>query len=315
MNLVNALECSKPFLGVARPHCLRAACRAKLGTPTMTKEKPMFRTIAALMLGLSAGLFCGLSHAEGLVLGVSEGTSGGLDAAQVIAKYQGLADVIGKSIKQKVQVVFAREFASLEDGMKTGRFDFVFARPSDYPARGLRDYGYHYVASAKPDGQCFIVVKKDSPIKTLDDAKGKRFVIPEQISYMSKFCHAELRDHGILLETQKTQYVREQGAVAFYLQNGFGDVGGLASYSGVSKDWVKDGNVIIHKSVTQPYFPLIANKKMTDLQIAAVQRALKAMPNEAEGQAVLKTVGVKEFDTGSEQKLRDLLKWLETGGT
>jgi phosphonate transport system substrate-binding protein len=277
----------------------------------MNMGKPMTRSIAALVLAC----ICSFANAEGLVLGVSEGTSGGLDHAQVIAKYQGLADVIGKAIKQKVQVVFAREFQALEEGMKSGRYDFVMARPSDYPARGLRDYGYHYVASAKPDGQCFIVVPKGSPIKTLADAKGKRFVIPERVSYMSKFCHAELRDQGIVLETQNVQYVREQGAVGFYLENNFGDVGGLASYSGVTTKWVKDGNVVIHKSVPQPYFPLIANKRTTDAQIAAVQRALKAMPNDEAGQAVLKSIGVKEFDIGSEQKLRDLLKWLDIAGS
>lgn len=74
-------------------------------------------------------------------MGVSEGSSGGLDHAQVLAKYRGLADVISRSIKQKVNLVFVREFSALEDGMKTGRFDLVFARPSDYPARGVRHYG------------------------------------------------------------------------------------------------------------------------------------------------------------------------------
>ena len=207
-------------------------------------------------------------------------------------------------------MVFAREFQMLEEGMQSGRFDFVMARPSDYPARGLRDYGYRYVASAKPDGQCLIVVPKGSPIKTLADAKGKRFVIPEQVSYMSKFCRAELRDRGIDLTKEKVQYVREQGAVAFYLENNFGEVGGLASYSGVAKGWEKSGNIILHKSVAQPYFPLIASKRATDAQIAAVQKALKALPADEPGQAVLKSIGVKEFDTGSEQKLRDLLKWL-----
>jgi hypothetical protein len=35
-----------------------------------------------------------------LILGVSEGTSGGLDHARVIAKYGGLADAIGRAIKR-----------------------------------------------------------------------------------------------------------------------------------------------------------------------------------------------------------------------
>jgi len=255
-------------------------------------------------------LSAGAASAQGLIMGVSEGTSGGLDHAQVVAKYQGLADVMSRAIKQKVSVVFIREFRALEDGMKTGRLDMVLARPSDYPARGLRDYGYRFVASARPDGQCFIVVPKDSPVKTLADVKGKRIAMPEEAAYMTKFCRAELRDRGVNLASENVQYVREQGAVAFFLVNKFADVGGLASYSGVTKKWEQDGHRVLHKSVAQPYFPLIASKKVTAAQVDAIQKALLAMPGDAAGQAVLKTVGVKEFDTGTEQRLRDLLKWL-----
>lgn len=251
-----------------------------------------------------------LAAAQGLMMGVSEGTSGGLDHAQVINKYQGLADVVGRSIKQKVNVVFVREFSALEEGMKAGRFDFVIARPSDYPARGLRDYGYKFVASAKPDGQCHLVVHKDSAIKSLADMKGKKIVLPEPAAYMTKFCRAELRDKGFDVTGQNVQYVREQGAVAFWLENKFADVGGLASYSGAAKKWEKDGNRVIHKSVAQPYFPLIAGKRVSAANVEAIQKSLLAMPDNEPDQAVLKTVGIKEFDTASEKRLRDLLDWL-----
>ena len=250
------------------------------------------------------------SWAQGLIMGVSEGTSGGLDHAQVIAKYQGLADVIGRSIKQKVNVVFAREFSALEEGMKTGRYDFVIARPSDYPARGLRDYGYKFVASAKPDGQCFLIVPKDSPIKTLADVKGKKLALPEPAAYMTKFCRAELRTKGIDTAGPNVQYVREQGAVAFYLENKFAEVGGVASYSGVAKKWEKDGHRIVHKSVPQPYFPLIAGKKVSQAQVEAIQKSLTSMAGNPADEAVLKTVGIKEFDVTSEKRLKDLLTWL-----
>lgn len=260
--------------------------------------------IAALLLQ-AAGAW-----AQGLMMGVSEGTSGGLDHAQVINKYQGLADVIGRAVKQKVNVVFIREFAQLEEGLKSGRFDFVIARPSDYPARGIRDYRYQFVASAKPDGQCFIVVPKDSPIKALAEIKGKRIALPEEAAYMTKFCRAELRDKGIDLSKENVRYVREQGAVAMYLQNNFAEAGGLASYSGVAKKWEQDGNRVIHKSVAQPYFPLIASRKIKPADVEAVKKALLAMPDNEADQTVLKTVGIQAFDTTSEQRLRDLLKWL-----
>ena len=135
-------------------------------------------------------------NAQALLLAISEGTSGGLDAAQVIAKYKDVGDAIGRGMKASVNVVFVRDFATLEEGLKTNRYAFVMARPSDYPARAMRDSGYNYVANAKPDGQCYIVVKKDSPLKTLADIKGKKIALPEKVAYMSKFCAAELRSQG-----------------------------------------------------------------------------------------------------------------------
>lgn len=246
-----------------------------------------------------------------LVLAISEGTSGGTDHARVVAKYGGLANLIGESIKRRVVVVFVREFTALEEGMKTGRFDFVMARPSDYPARGLRNYGYNYVAHAKPDGQCLIVVPKTSAIKTLADAKGKRWVFPEKAAYMSKFCTAELRDQGIDLEKEKVTYVREQATIGQYLEGSFADIGGVASYSGLARDWQKAGHTVLHRSVVQPYFPLIAARRIEPRQVEAVQKQLLTIEDNPMGHDVLKSIGIAGFDTGGRQKLGDLLAWIE----
>lgn len=247
---------------------------------------------------------------DALTLGISEGTSGGLDHAQVIAKYQGLADTIGRSVKRKVQVVFVREFAQLEEGMATGRLDLVMARPSDYPARGVNKYGYKFVASARPDGNCLIVVPKNSPYKTLNDAKGKRWVFPETAAYMTKFCTAELRDRGINLATENVKYVREQAAITFFLDNKFADVGGIASYSGPAKSLDKNGFRVLHKSIAQPYFPLIAGRRVTEPEVVKIQATLTALGNSPEDVAVLKTVGVQGFDAGNPERLEKLLTWL-----
>lgn len=268
------------------------------------------KNAAALLALLGCSAFASAQSSD-LVLGISEGTSGGLDHAQVIAKYQGMADAISRGAKRKVVVVFAREFAQLEEGMKTGRYDFVMARPSDYPARGVRNYGYQYVASAKPDGQCLIVVPKDSEIKTLADAKGKRWVFPEKVAYMTKLCSAEMRDRGIKMESEKLTYVREQASIGQYLEIKFGDVGGIASYSGLGKRLDKAGLRTIHTSVSQPYFPLVANKKLSKPTVQAIQRELLALGESAEGRELLKTIGIDGFETGSAARLAQLLVWLD----
>lgn len=246
-----------------------------------------------------------------LILAISEGTSGGLDHASVIAKYQDLANVIGGVLKTKVSVVFAREFATLENGMKDGRFDFVMARPSDYPARGMRDNGYRYLASAKPDGQCLIIVPKNSPLRKLEDARGMRFVMPEQVSYMSRFCRAELRDRGIDLAKENVQYVREQGAVPFYMANNFADVGAIASYSGPAKKLAKDGLRVLHASIEQPYFPLVAHGKFNPEQLRAIQKELLALSEKPGGHEILQRIGIAAFDTASENRMQALLSWLD----
>lgn len=256
-------------------------------------------------------LLCGQAQAQNaLVMAISEGTSGGLDHAQVIAKYQGLANVIGGALKAKVNVVFAREFLTLENGMKAGRFEFVMARPSDYPARAMRDDGYSYVASAKPDGHCFIIVPKNSPLTTLAEVKGKRIAMPEQVSYMSRFCAAELRDREIDLSKEKVQYVREQAAVGFYLDNKFADVGAIASYSGLARKMDKDGFRLLHKSAAQPYFPLVASRKIRPEQIKAIQKELLALSSSPEGEDILRRIGIDGFDTGAQERMTELLKWL-----
>jgi phosphonate transport system substrate-binding protein len=265
---------------------------------------------AGLFAVLAAAAGAPGAHAADLVLAVSEGTSGGLDHARVIAKYGGLADVIGRALEKKVQVVFAREFSTLEEGMRGGRFDFVFARPSDYPARGVRDHGYRYVASAQPDGQCVIIAAKDAPITTLEQARGKRWVLPEKVSYMSRFCTAELRDRGIVVAQEKVQHVREQGAVPFYIDNRFADVGAVASYSGPGRALDKTGHRVLHRSVKQPYFPLVAARRITPEEVRAAQDALTALPQSDAGKAVLKTIGVQAFDTTSGERLLALLGWL-----
>lgn len=270
--------------------------------------------LAARTLAAFASLFIAAVQAAppDLTLGVSEGTSGGLDHGRVIAKYGPLADSIGKALGRRVQVVFAREFSALEEGLRSGRFDLALARPSDYPARAIRDHGYQFVASARPEGQCLIVVRDDSPMKALADAKGKRWVFPETVSYMAKFCNAELRDRGIALKGEKVSHVREQGAVSFYLEQHFADVGGIASYAGVAKGLDKARLRVLHRSVSQPYFPLVAHGRLGAEQVRAVQLELMALPQSEGGRAVLRSVGIESFDTSTGPRLRALIDWLES---
>ncbi|MBL8523259.1 MAG: PhnD/SsuA/transferrin family substrate-binding protein [Betaproteobacteria bacterium] len=253
----------------------------------------------------------GNGAADRFMFGVSEGTSGGIDTAVAIDKYRPLADVMEKALGKQVVISFVRSFDALEAGMKKGEFDLVMARPSDYPARGVRDYGYTLVANSKPDGQCLFIVEKSSPLKTVNEIKGRNIIFPEKIAYMSKFCTAELRDKGINVATEKITYAKEQGAVGWSVENKLSEVGGVASYSGVAKNWEKGGQRVLHKSVPQPYSPLIAGKRIPADKLAKLKNALAELDKTDAGKKVLATIGIQGFNPESSERLLALLAWLE----
>lgn len=249
------------------------------------------------------------------LFGVSEGTSGGIDADVALQKYRPLANVIEKTLGKKVIVTFVRNFEALEAGMKKGEFDLVMARPSDYPARGVRDYKYSMVAASKPDGQCVFIVEKASPLQSIAEIKGKNIIFPEKIAYMSKFCTAELRDRGIDVNKEKITYAKEQGAVGWTIENRLSDVGGVASYSGVAKNWEKSGQRVLYKSIPQPYSPIIAGRRVSAEQIAKLKAALGDLDKTEEGKKVLSTLGIQGFSPESSERLLALLVWLEKPAT
>ena len=253
----------------------------------------------------------------GLLFAVSEGTSGGGSAVtdeQMAAKYRPLTEVMQQALGQPVRVKYVRDFRALEEGMKSGAFDLVLARPSDYPARGVRDHGYRAVTTTRPDGHCLLVVPKDSPYQSIADVKDlghKRLILPEAIAYMTTFCTAELRDRGLRVRPEQTYYVREQAAIPFALQNKLAQIGGIASYSGAAKRLERDGLRVLHTSRPQPFLPLIAAARITPEQVSALRAGMVALAATPQGARELAAIDLKGFDTNPQARLLALLQWLE----
>jgi ABC-type phosphate/phosphonate transport system substrate-binding protein len=247
-----------------------------------------------------------------LVLAVSEGTSGGTTPLQIIDKYRPLADVIARAIHAPVIIEPARNFERLDEGMRERRYDLAMARPSDYPARAVRDYGYRYVVNAKPDGQCIFIVPKGSGAKSIADLKGHRVLLPEKVSYMARFCTAELRDAGFDMNDPETiRYTREQEVVVYGVQTSISEMGGIASYSKARKGVDAAGLREMQKSRPQPYMPLVASPKVTPTQVEAIRAELVKLEATPAGQQILHGLSITGFDGTGEKRLLDLLNWLE----
>lgn len=280
----------------------------------MKRNPARARAISRVLLPLF--LIAGSSGAalasEKIVLAVCEGTFSGASPSELVDKYRPVADVIGKALKSPVMISPVCDFKRLESGIKEDRFDFVMARPADYTARAIRDSGYRPVVQVVPDVSCVYVVPKDSPLKTLAEVKGKKVALPGKASYMGQLCIAELRDNGCDA-ANKAQFVKEQSVVMYQLKEGNVEVGGMSSHSKAVEPQAleKAGLRELGRSRPQPYFPVIASKRMTDAQIDVVRKELVGLSGNPAGQALLAKAGLGGYVPGSEQKMKELLAWLE----
>ncbi len=272
---------------------------------------PSLRRLLSVVLLLLSSLALAQSGGKPLTFAISEGTSGGLTAEATLNKYRPLVDLMEKTLGQEVKPLYVRDFNDLEKGLREQRFDLLLARPSDYPARGLRDYRYRLVTTGRPDGHCVLLVRNDSPLKTLADVKGKRFIMPEKAAYLTRLCRAELRDKGILLDQENVSYTKEQGAIPFALENGISDVGGVSTYSGVYPAWLKKGHRVLHQSGPQPYMPLVAAPGLGPEQLVRLRGALMELDKSDSGRQLLQRIGVQGFNGGEDARLRKMLEWLE----
>lgn len=251
------------------------------------------------------------SAQEVLVLGVTEGTAGGADAAAAAAqKYAELAAMIGKVLDRRISLEYVRKLAALDEGMKARRFDIVLARPTDYLARAIRDYGYQFVATAEPAIHCELMVPKTSSLKSVKELRDKYFILPQERAYITNFCLAALRDEGIRLDKNNMYFVGDQDAILFGLDHGMADVGGVATNTKAFRNLKAAGYRVLYESIPQPFFPVIAAPSIDAQSVRKLQRLLTGLGGTSEGRDELERIGIAGFVTTEEQRLRELLTWL-----
>lgn len=247
---------------------------------------------------------------EPLMLGVVEGVAEQMSMSEIQTKYKGLADHLGNVLNRKVKLESTQSFRSAERNLKNKRYDFVFIRPSNVAAKAMRDDKYQLVAAAKnPDFAANFIVKKDSPIKAIEDLRGKRVSMPEESSLMAQVGRSTMRDAKMNPDKESVQYARLQETVLTMVDQGLADVGVVAPAQ--AKEWEKRGGVVAFKSRKLPFWSLLASSNVSAGDIEKAQKALVALDGPDDTKRVLQPMTIKGFAVASAQDYLDLLKWVK----
>jgi ABC-type phosphate/phosphonate transport system substrate-binding protein len=245
-----------------------------------------------------------------LNLAINEGGAANADYSETIFRFQEFAELVEKTLNMKIAVVGARDRNRLKENLKARAYQLLLARPNDVPAEAVRDFGYQVIATAKEPSQTWFVVTQDSPVRTINDVKGRTIVTPDQYSNMWRVASAMLRDNKIDMSREQVKSMRDQAAIGWSLQSGFFEVGVLNSISGVARTWEKNGGRVIAKSRDLPNMPFIASPEVTSAQVAKLRAAVVNLDQTEQGRAILKKIGLTGFQETQNKALLDFLAWI-----
>lgn len=245
-----------------------------------------------------------------LTFAINEGGAANADATETLFRFRELSELLEKTLRAQLIVVSVRDRDKLKNALSKHEYALLLARPNDVPAEAVRDFGYQLIATAKEPSQAWLVVPKDSTLKTIADVRGKTIVTPDRYSNMWRVANAMLRDANITMANENVKAMRDQAAIGWSMENGFFDVGVLNSVSGVARNWAKNGGRILAKSRELPNMPFIASPAISAAQVAQLRSAMIALESSDEGRVILKKIGLTGFQNTPTKALLDFLAWI-----
>ncbi|MBU0632830.1 phosphate/phosphite/phosphonate ABC transporter substrate-binding protein [bacterium] len=200
-----------------------------------------------------------------------------------VAKY--LEQATGEKVTLKVE----RSIPEFERILYNGGYDLAYMSPSAYTIANKKE---GYTASARDAKNIvgILVVNKNSGIKNIQMADGKRFLFPAPYAFAATLLtkYELLQNYGIDIDKQnKFRYVNSHDSVYKGVARGVGDVGGgiERTFKNLDDIKTKDSLLILYKTKTYPSHPFAfkptvskdIKKKFTDAFLNMPQGLLKSL--------------------------------------
>lgn len=107
-----------------------------------------------------------------------------------------LAKDLGDAINRKIVLKTNTTYAKFAENLNAEKFDIAFVQPFDY-IRIADKLGYRPLVTRKNSLKSVLVVKPDSPVKSLADMKGKHVAFPPPVAAVSRLMKAHFSNNGL----------------------------------------------------------------------------------------------------------------------
>jgi len=206
-----------------------------------------------------------------------------------------LMDYLTEELKQPVALRISSDLSSASEELASGNVDIAYLTPVAYiKARRLGKVRpvVKTVSFGHDAFQLMIVTQQDSPIKSVQDLKGKTFAFGDPAALLQR---AVVVNAGIKLEQFGSyRFIGHYDNIARGVANHDFDAGIIKDT--MTTQWVKKGLRIIYTSPYVPPFNISVSNRVSDARFLEIQQALlKLNPSNPKHRAILKALDT-EYD-------------------
>lgn len=224
---------------------------------------------------LLVGVLLGLCQSAGaaLVMNVTLDYDQDRDHVATQSAFNDLVGRLGKALGQPVRLVMTQNAERVGEQVRQGSFDILLA-PSQIVGLAMR-HGYEPVARSEAETRVVLVADTASGIRSFEQAKGRRLVLPHPESLVSYTVKGELNALGLSVGSYFGQatYVNRYGAVLYALDIGQAEIAAMKEES--AKDWLAKhpGGSIIKAYEPVPLAGVVASAKLDEAMRSKIGQA------------------------------------------
>lgn len=247
--------------------------------------------IATVVLLMSSSMMCLASGNNELLFG-----SVAMDIPAAMHKrLKPLTQYLEKRLNRPVSLKLSPNMGAAIDEVAEKKVDLAYLTPVAY-LKARQKGGAHLIAKTVTNGkasfQLMIVVKEDSPYKTVADLKGKRFAFGDQRALLQR---AAVVGSGIRMEDfGEYKFIGHYDNIARAVMKGDFDAGILKDT--MALQWKGKGLRILAASPDLPPYNISARGDIDDKTLAELKKAfLELDPKDPEQMKIIKAVD-KKYD-------------------
>lgn len=207
------------------------------------------------------------------------------------AVFNDLASALTRSMGQKVKLVMTQNAERVGERIRTGSYSIILA-PSQLIGIAMR-HGYSPVAKTDQDVNVVLVSRKGSNVTSVENARGKSFVLPHRESLVSYMVRGELNAMGLSPSSYFGQVIYENkyGAVLYAMEIGVADV--AAVKDAVAKEWIarNPGTAIVKTFAQVPLAGVVVSDKLDEGTRSKVRLAFSSLDRELDSRLARMRMG------------------------